>query len=380
MKKLIQFAFILSILSSCGEKASKPYKAMIITSALSDSYELTTVEFETLTDFDAVEGSIARIVGNAAFDLNGLNGIIESDNPDDLFVDKGSSVNIDYSVKDGVAIPSNFTSLEMLSIYYHYEKTFQYWQNNLDLTLESYEKSSLYYNPSVSLTDGDTTVEQTPKLNAAFLPGPRDFLLFKTSDYEEVPLNMNYGVIAHEFGHGIFDIAFTGKDPSLYKTSHTVASYELSGLNEGLADYFSWMVTGKVDEFTASLSGVTSERSLPVKFTLKDLDYLYTNEASDVCYGQFYCLGSIVASALFEIAHLDGMDNLTVGELARDSLPLLKNSWESIVDGEEDISPHKIFSLYMNHFLSLLTSQKAESCTIIKKWFNSENFLRDLQC
>ncbi len=43
------------------------------------------------------------------------------------------------------------------------------------------------------------------KLNAAYLPGQSQFLLFQRSAIEQIPLAANLQVISHEFGHAVFD-------------------------------------------------------------------------------------------------------------------------------------------------------------------------------
>ena len=94
----------------------------------------------------------------------------------------------------------------MLGTYYTYENVIAYWRQNLGLDLSDFGKLRLFHAPRIKAESQGISITQ--KLNAAFFPGPRDFLLFRTSSYESIPLNINFGVMAHEFGHAIFDYKF----------------------------------------------------------------------------------------------------------------------------------------------------------------------------
>ena len=54
---------------------------------------------------------------------------------------------------------------------------------------------------------------------------------------------MNYGVVAQEFGHYIFDRFFANFNPLVYETDIYSNSYKLSAINEGLADFLSYLTT-----------------------------------------------------------------------------------------------------------------------------------------
>ena len=368
-KVLVGIASI-SILISCGKRpsASSPYKAEVIKPGASD-YSLETVEFKYLTNVDSMDGSILKIIGHAA--LNASAGIDELINPADhnkLYLDKGRDVVLDYWTDGGVIKARNFDSMAMLTLYYNYEVVIDYWTSQLGLDLNNFGKLRMYYNPRVKASSEAGSIEQTIKVNAAFLPGPRDFLIFKTSALEQLPINMNQGVLAHEFGHAIFDYKFAGMDASVY-TSSASAEEQLSGINEGIADFFSYAVTNRRTEYEKSLSSLGSERNLPVSWTLSTLN-------SSTCSGSFYCKGSILASALYEISQISGNSSLTTAKTLYESLDDFRSDWDSLKNG----TSFEYYFLIKKFVANLDTSKKASACQVFTKWFDTTTFKEKMGC
>jgi hypothetical protein len=328
-----------------------------------------------------MDGELAVMKGDAALNLTAEIGeIVTSEDPDSLYSSKGRSVNLDYIVEDGIAIPRNFQSMAMLAIYYHYERIFLFWQENLGLKLSDFGKLRLFMNPRVEAKTANISVSGVIKVNAAFLPGPRDFWFFKTSPLEEVPINMNFGVLAHEFGHAVFDLAFAEKDRNFYEIDEKALlldgseekTTKLSAFNEGLADFFSWMVTGKLTEFGESLAILGKERVMPVKWTLSELE-----GKPEICTGGFYCKGSLFSSALYEIAKLEGRTAVTVGNAAYAALTDLRADWISAKKGEDFGYYHIVNRIY----LRLDDGQNmTEVCRIFKKWFDTAAVKEKIEC
>jgi hypothetical protein len=369
---------------ACGSTAGikNPIRAKIITST-DTGYGLKEVSFKTLTNLREMDGELAVLKGDAALNITSEIGeIVTSKDPDSLYSSIGKSVNLDYVVEGDVAIPRNFQSMAMLSIYYHYERIFLFWRDNLGLKLSDFGKLRLFMNPRIEANSGNVSVSQVIKVNAAFLPGPRDFWFFKTSPLEEIPINMNLGVLAHEFGHAAFDVAFAEKDSTFYEIdtnseapSHgnEAKSIKLSAFNEGLADYFSWMVTGKLTEFGESLAVLGTERVMPVKWTLSKLEQDVTDR---ICSGGFYCFGSLFSSALYEIANLDGSTPVSVGRAAYAALSDLRSDWVAAKKGED----FEYYHIINRIFTRLDGVNTSESCKIFKKWFDVAAVKEKIEC
>lgn len=284
------------LMSGCDEpQAPKPYKVKIPI-AKGSGYSYETVTLDSLTNIEKIEGDYVAIKGGAEVTVTeDVEEIVKSENPSNIYSKDPSHIKINFIEKDGVIIPKDFTSMAAFTLYYNYEQTFNFWRDNLGLTLESFGKLTLINNPLLILDLDGGSASVSVKVNAAFVPGPRDLWFFKETDRSEIPLKMNLGVMAHEFSHAIFDDQFADRNPQVYESVSEEASFWISAINEGVADYFAFMVTGRTNDFALSLKELSSERQLPIYWTLSTVDLIS-------CASSFYCYGSILATALYQIS------------------------------------------------------------------------------
>lgn|GEM_PF-1872700 len=350
-----------------------PFRAKIVAHD-STGYSLQTVTFKTLTDVDSVVGTYAYLSGNSIIDAQAELSANTVVGDDSLYIDPGSDLRIDYSVdEDNVVIPRNFDSMDALAIYYTYESVLDYWITNFGFTVADFGRLRLQYAPRIQMRNQNSQISQAIKLNAAFLPGSRDFLMFRTSALESVPFNLNLGVIAHEFGHAVFDYKFAGKDATFYDADSDISDDNLSGMNEGLSDYFSFMMTGRTIDFAESDSSFSLERVPPVSWKLSTLQS--TIDAGG-CNGSYYCKGSILASALHELAVGKQMGLLPIGKLAYEGLEQMRSDWLAHRDdGTFD------YHFLLNAILEQATSEQQQTmCTVFTKWFDTAEFIEKLNC
>jgi len=369
----MKFPFLAAtfLMISCiapEEKAEYPITARILTS-IDGTYRLGDVRIETLTDVDTMIGTVGSIQGQAALNVDAdVSEIMASQDPDAVYSDRGQTVHTDYLVREGVVIPQNFQTMEMLGLYSVYERTVAFWQQNFDIPFASVGFPSIYYNPRLRREKDGEQVEVSTTMNAAYLPGVRDFWFFKTASREHVPVKMNFGVVAHEFGHFIFDYQFAEFDRTIYNTKISLNENFLSGLNEGLSDYFSYAVTQSVDEFGASLPELDLERRLPVNWTLR-------TSLNGTCKGSFYCQGSVLASALYELAQLPGQNSLLVAERTFKALPDFRSFW--LLHRDTELLD---YSAILNAILTQAAADQEAYCTVFRKWFDTEIVRLNLTC
>ncbi len=370
-RAVISLALILAV-SSCGsalEAPDAPFRARLLISTDS-GYRLQTATFSTLTDVDSVSGTVAKLIGGASIDVEAeIDEIINPSTAGDLYIDPGHAPRINYVIKNGVIYPRNYASLEMLNVYYQYETSILFWRDHLDLDLADFGKLRLLYAPTIGVDRPEASIAQTPKINAAFFPGPRDFLFFKTSRLEEVPINLNLAVVAHEFGHAIVDYKFAKKDPSVYFDASETADVELRGINEGISDFFAYMVTQREDEFQQSLSKLMADRTLPVAWT-------YSTLSDSGCGGGPYCKGSILASALFEITSSTNKTAVEVGRIVYEALVPFRDEWDS-----NKLSDEFDYHLFIKHIVSgFETSEQAGVCEVFERWFDVPAVSSNMGC
>ncbi len=355
------FLIILLSLCSCGKEPSfpSPIQAKIVVLG-NAGYEHSLVTFKYLRDPRSMDGDIAQIRAKTVLKLDQPASDVLSEDPEKVFSKKGSDVSLDFLVKDGVLIAQNFDSLSMLSLYYDFETIFDFWHTNFNLTQQDIGKFNIHYEPKIEGVLENYKVSVAVQLNAAFFSGLGDFLIFKTSRREDLPFKMNLAILAHEFGHKIFDLRFAGKDPKFYMTENSKASRNLQGINEGFSDFCAWMMVRRAELFVDS-GTLLNNRSLPVAWTTKKLA-----EDPSLCKGEFYCKGSILASALYELSLQEGMNPLQVGKLVFDALPDFAKDWQENKNNDK----FEYFYLLKRILTQMNKNNQNKGCAVFLKWFD----------
>ena len=362
---------ICVILTACEQDTlQKPYKAKIVVTDES-GYTFKEVEISSLTDISSVSGSYVELKGGAELDLQeNLEEIVKSSDPENIYADKGEKLKINYIVENDIIVPKDFQSLAALTIYYNYETVFKFWEKYFELDVPTFGKLTIYNNPKLTINTGGVNATIETKVNAAFVPGTRDFWFFKKSKRAKIPLKMNLGVLAHEFSHAIFDDIFAERRVESYSTTSFISEKRLNAINEGVADYYAYMVTGRVTDFAFSFPSIANERQMPVSWTLSDISD--PSRINLICQGDFYCFGSILASSLYEIASTLSTkyenSRVEVGKKLYEALSSasFKLTWET----EKD-SGNFLYSHLLVEILQLTPeADKNAYCSSFIKWFD----------
>jgi hypothetical protein len=372
MSKKLILACVLSNLSCAPEsqKTVAPFRAHVLARNDNGTYGFKTVTFQTLTSLKRMEGTLGRVLGNAALDVQSdvKDDVIKKMDPTQLFSRRGNSIKLNFVVRKGVIYPMDFKSLEILSFYYTYEQVVSFWQNSLGITLLD-PKPDLFYNPSITLDEGGTVLEGNIKMNAAYLPITDDFMFFETAKSEDVPVKINHAVISHEYTHYIFHQQFAKMDHRFYDTANSLATEDLDGMNEGVADFFAYVYTGHADEFKRSLPEMSETRRLPAAWQLSTL-------SSAPCAESFYCKGSILASALYEITTRFGYDKIKVAQNVYRALNEFRTDWAS-----EKENAAFDYHLLINRIIAEADPQeRGNYCTVFTKWFDEPKVKDKLSC
>lgn len=364
--KLIQSLFLLLSLGACGRSKEDlgPIRAKVV-NANSSGFAYEVVTFKYLQDVQHADGIIAAIRGGAALNAEGSVEDLISGDPNRIYSKKGNQVYVDYFVdKDGVVVAKNFDSLAMLSLYYSFEQIVDFWVTNYDFRLEEFSKFNVLYDPQLQVEKDNIKATATQRLNASYMPGLGDFFVWKTSRIEKIPLKMNPIVLAHEFGHKIFDMRFAKSNFEFSHSSNSSkeAAEALSGINEGLADFMAWLFLPKLEFLQKTLDAkVFEERIVPVAWTSKAL-----TKNQKVCEGGFYCKGSVLNSALIELATDKTMTVSKVGTAMLAALPKFAKDWEQHRSDTE----FDYYYLLNRIAAELAASEKTLACTIFNKWFD----------
>lgn len=316
MRKYLMTGFaVLTGLTGCGNKrpsAGKPYKAIVVALTSVDNngsahFSLAERSFFALSDMDSLDGTYVRMLRGGELTIKDVDGSLVSA---DTF-SGGESPDLRYRLDGDVAVPLDYSTLAMLSAYYQFDYVYANIESVLGVAPSTLQeklpggKHTVLFEPELTISTSDAEINAGLKLNAAFSPPDKQFLLFQRSAIEGIPLSSNLQVLSHEFGHSLFDYAFF--DGVYSETNYLGDTYALHGMNEGWADFVSWMFTQSPDILRASIDiGEIADARHITKTTFTWDTFvsqsLGTASATGFakCADSFYCIGTLFARSLIQ--------------------------------------------------------------------------------
>jgi hypothetical protein len=260
------------------------------------TFEIAPKTLSTLQDLNSLQGTFVRFFSGGTLKAKSVLGSIVANG----YFEGGDSPKLRYHVANGVVTPSDYFTLSLLSAYYQFDLIAQNVKDIFGIeatALSRAQRNSVYqvlFEPTLDVETSGVSGSVSSKRNAAFVPGQGQFVLFERSRSERVPLSANLQVISHEFGHAIFDYTFF--DNSFSAESAYSGNFVIAGLNEGVADFTSFLWSKSGDVLSGSLTGIgaVAERNFVLSsFVLSDV--------SSLCSGGFYCLGTLFARSLWQV-------------------------------------------------------------------------------
>lgn len=304
---------------ACGAKkrpsAGQPYRAIVIALLNTDAngdphFGLVERSFANLNNLDDLDGTYLKILRGGELSIREVNGsIVAADS-----FSGGDHPNLRYTLSDGVVVPSDYSTLAMLSSFYQFDYIYANVNDVLGVAPADLQtklpggKHTVLFEPQIVFKFDDAEGSAGIKLNAAFSPKDKQFLMFQRSGVENIPLSGNLQVLSHEFGHYVFDYAFL--DGVYEETNYLASTFALSGLNEGWADFVSWNFTQSPDILRSSIAieDIARERHITkTTFVWSDLvsqslDTTAYEAAAPYgkCADSFYCIGTLFARSLLQ--------------------------------------------------------------------------------
>jgi hypothetical protein len=262
-----------------------------------------TAEIKTLTNVGLVEGPAAKFYFMPSIGPNGeLTGI-------------SPQVKL-FRSKSGTIVAGDLKSLELLTLYYHFEQLML-----MDLNLGIFHLNS--WPRRVGVHARVLNKNQKLSSNNARYSGMLDAYLFDSFIRPDLQLTVNGGVIAHEHFHSIFykvvllplsDIVALpsphetrpAQNLKLEETQAQYLSNLLRAWNEGLADVWGWAYS-KDTNFVQRSIGFEKGRDLKLKAgqipSQRDFHLLMkTSHDSATKLGMSYQLGSFIARSIFRVS------------------------------------------------------------------------------
>jgi hypothetical protein len=315
---------VSAVLGGCDAALEgPPYRAQIVDlvgidpSTSEPTFSLVTREFSLLDDLDGLSAPQLRLYRGGTLFLREIAGSVVIDGR----IEGAESPRLRYLVDDGVAIARDYPTLAMLSAYYQYERVIVDLQRVTGLTgedlFDAMGQLEVFFEPAIRAEDELGDAELIMKFNAFYMPGLQQFGLAQRSRLEEVPLSVNLQVIAHEFGHGLFELTFfendhqdceerSGNAGDPFFPGRFSIEYAISGFNEGFADFISFAYTGGTNPVISIPFDSVVERDMArTSFRFAEL-----GGVEPPCGGEFYCIGTLFARSLYDALVELGYDPL----------------------------------------------------------------------
>jgi len=241
----------IAALCACAPNPPAPVQVMALAPNASGAYATVQVELKTVASLANLKGSVAELMGGNRVvvdpndPLQNLNGGIANMTDDQryevLVKDKGADVRGNFFEKSGVYWPADFHTWNMVSAYYNFERSYEYFVGVYDgVEPKELQKMRVMYWANVRLNSPDSLTD-----NALYLSFIKSFVIVPFETQELVPLAMNIGVIGHEVAHRSFNykvLADAGIHPAL--TSWNGLAFNLlKSIDEGFADFHGFGVT-----------------------------------------------------------------------------------------------------------------------------------------
>lgn len=309
--------------SGTNSDPGKPYRAQVVVLSSvapgsgETGFRVETKPLKFLDSLTQLDGAYLRLVQGGELTIKQIEGsIIQSDK-----FDGGGAPKLRYVVKDGVIVPRDYSTLMMLSAYYQYEQVFDNLKTIANISIDDFVAKSgklrVMFEPNIRIESEGSTALVTLKLNAAYVSGQKQFVLFQRSAVEKVPLAANLQVLGHEFGHALFEQSFyqntfkrciagsaadkSARQANRFFDGRLEQEFAIKGINEGFSDFLSYSLTGSADILRSSIDiGTKADERNFIKsnFTFRDLGREKPEE--QVCSGSFYCIGTLFARSLYQ--------------------------------------------------------------------------------
>lgn len=278
-KSILRTVLLASFLTSCAPPKDS-HKYQIPWRSEDGRYSLQTVTIDSLSDPDTLSSPLVKLFVTPSEE----NGKLTAPSAIGRFMKRS----------DGVNVPLDFVSLQGATIHANFERIHEFDKAAGADTLVTWPLE-------VSVeTEVETTGDST---NNAFFDGNRNAILilpYTDNSRKGLPISLNGGVLAHEHFHSLFfqlvlkklirgghnvdtdlpeinidmptilseinDVEKVGTE-EMRRSTREFNEFLLRGLNEGLADFWSWLAIGDDDFVGRSISAYRECRRLDKGFT-----------------------------------------------------------------------------------------------------------------
>jgi len=337
-----------------GPEGSGPKKFLIPWSENGSDYRLTVVEVKTIENLGRMEGTYAKVRYNQSSDKLA---------PEAQFVQRS----------DGVYIPRDTISMELLGVYAHMEKLGEL-EDRMGLT-------GLLPRPRLVSVETNVVNNGVREYDNASYFGDIDVIaIVPNTNHQTLPISLNGGILAHEHFHAIFyhtvlrqlklnDLYFVHDNygPEQKKVTQGVPEQGdvktdvaleskyvnkiiLSALNEGLADFWAWYYSNDPQflEKSVRIKTLDRRRVIPNVSPLPSPQYFRRRPQTPpgaFAMGAAYELGTRYAGFMRALADMEGRK--AASNALMSALDALSKNWEAI-SKNGPVSPNVWVGMLLN--------------------------------
>lgn len=262
--------FLTLILAACAppDRSGRVRAWMYLRDATTNEYSLQVDSVRNLESLRELRGR--DVVLRAATSIE------EGTGADDIKVDDGRPFAFDWSEDGDIIVPADQDSFQALTLYRHLDSVATLLRAHGHVPARP---MTVYFLPRYeNLVFGDGRLLLTD--NAAFMSLARGFLILPSFMLSDLPMLLNEGVVAHEFGHAVvhqemFGDALEEPNARSEKPEWIIAGRHLLAMHEGVADVIGFAATGDPN-FIRATADVDRDMSEPRSLTFQLAEELET--------------------------------------------------------------------------------------------------------
>ncbi|MEW5740578.1 MAG: hypothetical protein AB1938_16740 [Myxococcota bacterium] len=362
----------LAALLACGPTPVPPVQVMALVPNETGAYATVQVELKTASNLSNLKGSVAELMGGnrVVVDANdplqsSLPSLTDEQRYEVIVKDKGADVRGNYIERAGVYWPGDFHTWNMVSAYYNFERSYEYFVGIYDgVEPTELQRMKVMYWANVRLNTAEPITD-----NALYLSFIKSFVIVPFQTQKLVPLAMNIGVIGHEVAHRSFNfrvLADAGISPAL-TTWNGQAFNLLKSIDEGFADFHGFGVTCgeaagcRPNYLAASLSdqAIVDMRNVARTDACMDENTrnAFNNDSPDqwVRSSNMYKVGNLWAAAMYQAGNKVGNIGLMQKSLflayndASSTTPGLSQLVNSNINTQQAFTPEAVANTIVAH-------------------------------
>lgn len=313
---------LLLAATACSTDLSSPFSAETVSyDTQAQKFHLAPVLVATLTSLRHLTGTSGQVRAGGSVEVKKAAVLDKAATVESLraqfILEPPNEVEIAWSVLNDIAIPENYTSLELLTAYSNIERGRASFIRDWGLAAESLPAAPIVAHARIVQDDG----KNSPLGDGELYYSPLASFYLPTSS-AQLPLAFNLGAVGHALGHQAVAQLVWGGSPvappereAQHEPGWNTARHLARSMTEGLADYLGVALSSDPRWFDYSVAQSANARALDtLRCGSREMLLALPANEETAPYDPFP-LGTVLAGALWE-SSLSGVRRSATGVLA----------------------------------------------------------------